>query len=82
MDHRVVFQCPGLGADFELKMREGGELVRTGRRSTAEWDQDLASGGRAVVRALEANGLCGYMVSPQGARKLLETCFPIEDQID
>eukprot|EP00972_Heterocapsa_arctica_P069823 10314776-Heterocapsa_arctica.AAC.1 len=62
MDCEVVFQCPGLGAgaDFALRMREGGELVRTGKRFTGEWDRDLrpelASGGRAVVRALKAYG--------------------------
>ncbi len=76
----------GFNTNSVLRLRPGEHLAQSLRFSPYPSEAELRAhrSARADVRPYRlanAFGICGYVVSPLGARKLLERCFPMRRQL-
>lgn len=77
----------GVNSDSTLDIDLGGGLDLVGSFSVsrplpADIPQYLATGGGCrLFRLNHAFGLAAYLMSPRGARRALQTCFPLIDDV-
>jgi len=62
---------------------EESGIVRVGDPVTVDWGLPTTGPWRRLfARTYKCWGLCGYVVTPAGAQKLLTGCFPLKGNID
>ncbi len=71
----IQLDCPRM--EIQLICQDNGRPVEIGAPFPVSWPQNPPEGETLLARVLDMRGLCGYAVSSRGARRLLETCFPM-----
>lgn len=72
---RIGLDCPRM--ELRLVCEVNSRPVAVGEPFPVSWPQNSPEDELLIARVLDLRGLCGYAVSTRGARRLLETCFPL-----